>query len=93
MKRRTGVGLLLVAALALLGGGPRAGVRAESAIEAATELAPDPEIQDGIRRVARAERPEDLAVALDALRRESEPDFSDLVPQLALFLLGAKGER
>jgi hypothetical protein len=63
------------------------------AIAATGEIVADAELQAGIARVARAEGAEDVAAALDALRRLSAPDFSDLVPQLAIFLLGADGER
>ncbi|MEW6268855.1 MAG: hypothetical protein AB1689_06105 [Thermodesulfobacteriota bacterium] len=59
----------------------------------AAEVVPDGELQAGIAAVARARDEQQLAVALENLRGASEPGFSDLVPQLALFLLEAKGER
>ena len=58
-----------------------------------SELAPSPALQDAIRRVARAEDEASLEAALTELRALSAPDFSDLLPQLALFLLVADGER
>ena len=60
---------------------------------AATELTPDPALQDAIRAVARAADEAALERALDDVRARSAPDHSDLVPQLALFLQRAEGER
>ena len=60
---------------------------------AADELAPRADVQEAIGRVARAADAADLDRALAELRRLSAPDHSDLVPQLAIYLLSARGER
>jgi hypothetical protein len=60
---------------------------------AAEELAPRADVQDAIGRVARAADAGELERALADLQRLCTPDHSDLVPQLAIFLLSARGER
>jgi hypothetical protein len=60
---------------------------------AAEALAPRADVQAAIGRVARAADEEELERALVDLRRLCAPDHSDLVPQLAIFLLSARGER
>ena len=62
------------------------------AAEPAT-LARDTDVQARIAAVSRAASEQEATSALDALRASVAPDFSDLVPQLALFLLDADGER
>jgi hypothetical protein len=67
--------------------------RSAAVAVAAEELAPRAEVQDAIRQVARAHDAPELASALEEIRRITAPDHSDLVPQLAIFLLSAQGER
>ena len=95
MKTRIGSAAFLVACLLIAPVAPHglASGGEAPATTANAEVVPNAEIQDGIRRVARADDEAELASALDRLRRSSAPDFSDLVPQLALFLLTADGER
>ena len=94
MKLRLETGAILVASLVvLLADAPSIGLCGGRDAIAASEVAANAELQASIARVARAEREEDLAVALEELRGRAAPDFSDLVPQLAIFLLDAKGER
>lgn len=62
-------------------------------IAAAAQIAANDDVQARIRRVARAASEEELAAALEGLRHRVAPDYSDLVPQLAVFLLSAEGER
>src|SRR5690606_11036902 len=52
-------------------------------------LVRDPELQAKIAAVAQATTAEQLDAALASLRASVAPDFADLVPQLALFLLDA----
>lgn len=94
--RRAVVGALFVALsnfAALAGSRELAGSAEAPEPSLRSELAPHPAIQDAIRRVARAGDEASLEAALSELRKISSPDFSDLVPQLALFLLVADGER
>lgn len=60
---------------------------------ASTSPARDERVQAKIGAVASATSEQQLASALAALRAGVAPDFSDLVPQLALFLLDARDER
>ena len=86
--------VVLLSAVALLaepGSGAWRGERA--AVAAAADLAPRADVQEAIGRVARAKNEAELESALADLRRLSAPDRSELVPQLALFLLSASGER
>lgn len=88
--------MALIAAVVLASSGGelrRFAPGADAAFAATDGLAANPALQDAIRRVARAQGKGDLAVALADLRRLSAPDFSDLVPQLAIFLLSASGDR
>lgn len=86
--------ILALSAAALLAEPGSLAWRPDAAVAAAAEaLAPRAEVQDAIGRVARADDPADLERALDDLRRLTAPDHSDLVPQLAIFLLTAQGER
>ncbi|HZR79539.1 MAG TPA: hypothetical protein VFD92_00465 [Candidatus Binatia bacterium] len=85
--------LAAVRLLAALAAAPLAPWTAAVPAAWASELAPDAVLQARIARVARAASEDDVAAALDELRRSSAPDFSDLVPQLAVFLVSARGER
>lgn len=60
---------------------------------ASTSPARDERVQTKIASVASATSEQQLAGALAALRAVVAPDFSDLVPQLAVFLLDARDER
>lgn len=71
---------------------PRGGAFAIGTATAA-ELTRDAALQAKIAAVASAATDEQRTAALVALRSASSPDFADLVPQLALFLLDADGER
>lgn len=75
---------------------PQVAPSRQSSIAQATEapvLQRDGEVQARIAGVARATNEAETAAALDALRASVSADFADLVPQLALFLLEADGER
>jgi hypothetical protein len=63
------------------------------AIAAAAELSRDAGLQTKIAAVASAATAEQRTTALAALRTAAAPELADLVPQLALFLLDADGER
>jgi hypothetical protein len=94
MKRRLWIGAILVASLlAVLADAPAMLLSRGRLAIAAAEVAVDVPLQESIDRVARAGSEAELATALEELRSRSAPDFSDLVPQLAIFLLDAKGER
>jgi len=66
---------------------------AHAAEAAAPALRRDPDVQARIAAVARATSESEAAAVLAALRAAVSPDYSDLVPQLALFLLDSEGER
>lgn len=66
---------------------------AHAAEGSAPALRRDPDSQAKIAAVARATSEVEAAAALAALRASASPDFADLVPQLALFLIDADGER
>ncbi len=72
---------------------PSSAAIALAAEVAASVLRRDADVQAKIAAVARATSEADAAAALAALRASVSPDVSDLVPQLALFLLDADGER
>lgn len=72
---------------------PSSHAMAHAAEVAAPVLRRDADVQTKIAAVARATSEADATAALAALRASVLPDFSDLVPQLALFLLDADGER
>lgn len=63
------------------------------AVAADTSPARDARVQARIAAVTSATSEEQLAGALAALRAVVADDFSDLVPQLALFLIDARDER
>ena len=67
--------------------------RSSGSALAADEIAPRADVQEAIGKVARATDAADLDRALAELRAVSAPDHSDLVPQLAIYLLSARGER
>ncbi len=56
-------------------------------------IAPNPEMQRTIARVAAATSEDDLTGPLNALRATGGADFRDLVPQLIYFSMHATGER
>ena len=86
-------GALLAAALLAAGPGFLASCPAPVALAAAPTPARAPDLQAKIAAVSRATTEPEAAAALAALRVSVAADFSDLVPQLALFLLDADGER
>jgi hypothetical protein len=94
MSRARRIAALAVAGcLLVLLAEPNAGVPHDGrALASSTEAVADADVQARIGEVARAGNEQELAAALARLRR-AVPEDTALVPQLALFLLTARGER